>query len=142
MHPKAIGDRTAAMVLGRLAGLYESVLIPFGENTRYDLVVGEGGRFLKVQCKTGRLTSGAVRFKVCSMYYHHPNKWGKTMSTRPYTGEVDFFGVYCPDTDTVYLVPSADVEYCHNSVALRVTPPKNNQAKRVRWAADYEITPG
>jgi hypothetical protein len=76
------------------------------------------------------------------MYYHHPNKWGKTMSTRPYTGEVDFFGVYCPDTDTVYLVPSADVEDCHNSVALRVTPPKNNQAKRVRWAADYEITPG
>jgi hypothetical protein len=130
------------MVLGRLAGIYESVLIPFGENTRYDLVVEDCGRFLKVQCKTGRLTSGSVRFRVCSMYYHHPDKRGKRSSSRPYTGEVDFFGVHCPDTDAVYLVPAGDVEDCINMVTLRVSPPKNNQVKKVRWAADYEIRPG
>jgi hypothetical protein len=130
------------MVLGRLAGIYESVLIPFGENTRYDLVVEEAGRFLKVQCKTGRRREGSIRFRVCSFYYHHPDKRGKPFSSRPYTGEVDCFGVYCPDNDVVYLVPANEVADCRNMVTLRLVPPRNNQVKKIRWASDYEIKPG
>jgi len=43
-----------------------AVLVPFGENTRYDLVIDDGERLARVQCKTGRLRSGAIVFKVCS----------------------------------------------------------------------------
>ena len=43
-----------------------------------------------------------------------------------------------PDTDTVYLVPIDDVGP-HTSAYLRVEPAKNNQAKGVRWAMDYEV---
>ena len=50
-----------------------AVSVPFGENTRCDVVIDEGWRLARVQCKTGRLRQGAVRFKVCSVYAHHPN---------------------------------------------------------------------
>ena len=49
------------------------VLISFGENTRYDLVVDRGNQLRRVQCKTGRLRHGAVVFRTCSSYAHHPN---------------------------------------------------------------------
>ena len=59
------------------------------------------------------------------------NKW------RPYRDDVDYFGVYCPDTDAVYLVPISDVP--DRGACLRVKPTKNNQAKGVRWAKDYVL---
>ncbi len=49
------------------------LLVPFGENTRYDLVFFDGSRFARVQCKTGRLRDGAVIFRTSSSYAHHPN---------------------------------------------------------------------
>ncbi len=40
----------------------------------------------------------AVRFAVCSCYGHHL----RTKDVRrDYQGQVDYFGVYCPDTATV-----------------------------------------
>ena len=72
-HPKIVGDRTQLAVM---AALYEAgygLYVPFGENTRCDLIIERGDELLRVQCKTGRLRQGAVRFKVCSVYAHHPN---------------------------------------------------------------------
>lgn len=58
-HPKLIGDASTAMVLARLVQTGKLVLLPFSENQRYDLVIDEGDRFVRVQCKTGRLRQGA-----------------------------------------------------------------------------------
>ena len=57
-----------------------------------------------------------------------------------YKGEVEFFGVYCPETDAVYLVPIEDVNTTR-VCSLRVTPAKSNQRKKVRWAKDYVLVP-
>jgi hypothetical protein len=59
-HPKDKGDRTtlAVMLALRVAGY--AVLMPFGENTRYDLVIDDGETFSRIQCKTGRLRDGVV----------------------------------------------------------------------------------
>jgi hypothetical protein len=46
------------------AGL--DIYLPFGENTRADLIIDDGGRLSRVQCKSGRLRDGAVRFSTCS----------------------------------------------------------------------------
>ncbi len=135
LHPKAIGDRTAAMVLGRLAGIYESVLLPFGENTRYDLVIDDGVRLSRVQCKRGRLRGGAVRWAACSSYAHHDNPRERR---RDYLGQVDFFGIYCPGTESVYLVPIEDAQVRREG-ALRVNPPRNGQRRFIRQAQKYEI---
>lgn len=110
-------------------------LVPFGENTRYDLVLELGSCLARVQCKTGRLRNGAVLFATCSSYGHHRNP---QTARRDYTGQVDYFAVYCPETAGVYLVPIAELPVRVQG-ALRVTPPRNNQRRHIRFAADYEI---
>jgi hypothetical protein len=134
-HPKNVGDRStlAAMIALHQAGYV--VLMPFGENTRYDLVIERLGGFSRVQCKTGRVLRGSVTFKPASSYYHHPTPNPPSKHCR---GQVDFFADYCRETSGVYLVPIADAPQ-NNTASLRLSPPRNNQSKHVRWAADYEI---
>ena len=134
-HPKTIGDETTLAVMTALQRADVAVLLPFGENTRYDLVIDDGATFSRVQCKTGRLRDGAVRFNVCSCYGHHQRP-GE--SRRGYRGQIEFFGVYCPETTGVYLVPIAEVPL-RCQAALRVDEPRNNQRQRIRRASDYEI---
>ena len=118
-----------------LRGLGLSVLVPLGENTCYDLVIDDGSSFARVQCKTGRLRSGAVRWSMCSNYAHHPNP---QVRQRDYQGEVDFFGVYCPETAGVYLIPISDLPIRRKG-ALRVEEPRNGQRKFIRYAHHFEI---
>jgi hypothetical protein len=135
-HPKDVGDRTtlAAMLALREAGYVVSV--PFGENTRYDLLIDDGARIARVQCKSGQLVSGVVRFKTASSYAHHR---APRTARRHYHGEIDYFAVYCRDNCGVYLVPIDDVPTTCEA-RLRVDPPRNRQRKRIRNAASYQLT--
>ena len=134
-HPKDIGDRSMLAILTVLRELGCGLYLPFGENTRSDIILERGGELARVQCKTGRLRGGAVRFAVCSTYGHHPKP---KVVRRDYRGDVDYFAVYCPETTAAYLIPIADLPL-KRQACLRVDPPRNNQRERVRFAADYEI---
>ena len=127
------------MVLARLVQAGKQVLTPFVENVRYDLAIDEGDRFVRVQCKTGRLRKGVVIFAACSSTYHHPANQGTRVYAYNYRGEADVFGVYCPETDAVYLVPVDEVGLRRGS--LRVEPTLNSQSKRIRWASGFELHP-
>ncbi len=131
-HPVDVGQRTEAVVLAELVRRGHDVLVPFGTNHRYDLVVDLGDRFLRVQCKTGRLRRGCVVFNARSTRTN-------TVSchSRDYRGEVDAFAVHCPGTGGTYVVPIDDA--MATDVALRVAPPENGQHKGIRWARDYEL---
>ncbi len=111
------------------------IYVPFGENTRIDLILENGSGLRRVQCKTGQYRGGAVRFRTCSSYAHHPNP---KILRRDYVGEVDDFAVFCPDLGAVYLIPIDDLP-SRSSATLRVDPPRNNQLKRVRFARTYEV---
>ena len=52
-------------------------------------------------------------------------------------GEIDFFGVYCPPREEVYLVPVGDVP--ERAAHLRLALTRNGQVKGVRWAVDYRL---
>ncbi len=134
-HPKVIGDRSQLAIMFALRDLGLGVYLPFGENTRCDLIVEDGVGLSRVQCKTGRLRRGAIRFAVCSCYGHHRNPG---QSRRTYAGQVEFFAVYCPETEGVYLVPIDDVPL-KSEAALRVEPSRNHQRRNIRRADDYEI---
>jgi hypothetical protein len=134
-HPKDVGDHSQLAIMLALRQLGYELYVPFGENTRTDVVIDDGRSLARVQCKTGRLRNGAVMFATASTYAHHRNR---RMGRRSYRGEIDFFGVYCPDTRAVYLVPIADVATTTGAM-LRVTAPRNGQARRIRLAAPYEI---
>ena len=127
----ARGDVAEALVLAALVRAGKHVLIPWSER-RYDLVIDEGGRFLRVQVKCGWLKRGAVCFNTASLAYHIG------AGARPYSGEIDLFAVYCPQTGKVYLVPIADVA-TGRQASLRVDPSGNGQSKGIRWARDFEL---
>ena len=131
-HPVDVGLRSEAAILAALVKRGYAVLLPFGVNQRYDLVLDLGERFVRVQCKTGRMRNGSVQFKTQSV---STNTRGSTL--RGYQGEVEAFLVYCPETDGTYLVPVE--EATRSQMALRVNSSLNRQCRRVHWASDYEL---
>ena len=108
------------------------MLVPFGDNSRYDLVVEQDGKFTRIQCKTGKLKRGAIVFAVASSQYHRGGK------RRSYRGQVDAFGVFCPDNAKTYIIPIDDLPIVREG-KLRLASPKNSQVKGIRWATQYEI---
>jgi hypothetical protein len=134
-HPKDVGDRSALAIIWGLRARGYAILIPFGENTRYDLVIDDGERLSKVQCKTGRLRNGTITFHTYSSYAHHPNP---KQRFRRYGYSVDYYGIYCPDNGGVYLIPATELAN-HFVGSLRVEPTRNGQRRRIRFAALYEI---
>lgn len=130
-----IGEISRTQIIAALTLQGKTVLLPMGDHQRYDLVIDEGGTFLRVQCKTGRLLRGAIAFNPCSI--DSRNKQGGCIRRGYGEEEIDCFGVYCPDNRTCYLVPVTDA--ARTGCFLRVDAPRNGQKTRIRWAVDYEI---
>jgi hypothetical protein len=105
------------------------VLVPFGDGHPFDLVLHIDGSFVRVQCKRAWRRGGCLVFNWRST--DHGNGPGS------YVGLADAFGVYFPPTDSVYLVPIDGVASFEGR--LRLEPARNNQRKRTRLAADFEI---
>lgn len=126
------GELSQAKVMATLLEKGKVILLPFGDNQRYDLVIDEGGTLVRVQVKTGRVKASGdtIVFNTCS---NHPGP-----GRRPYKGEADMFGIYCPETATVYMVPVAD---CGATEAhLRIAAPRSLvNRSTIRWAKDYEL---
>jgi hypothetical protein len=136
--PNDIGAITLAHVVAALTAAGWNVLFSCIRVRRYDLVIEDPeGRFYRVQCKTGYVRSGAVFFPTQSLRAaKKETEWRRIAAN--YQGEIEYFGVYCPDNGKVYLVPIEDVPN-RTGCNLRIDPPKNNQRKRIRWAREYEV---
>jgi PD-(D/E)XK endonuclease len=134
-NTKRVGDISELRVMCDLVEAGYLVSIPFGENHRYDLIIEKDFVLSRVQVKTGRLRKGVVLF---NCYSSHTHRGGA--ATRMYTGEVEFFGVYCPDTDCTYLLPLSEMPVQQGM--LRVAPPRNGQIKGLRWARNYILGKG
>jgi hypothetical protein len=132
VNSKSKGILSEVKVIARLVETGRAVSIPFGDNSRYDLVVEEpDGKLVRVQIKSGRLRKGCVRFYSCSTN-------GFTGEYRGYRGQVDVFMVYCPDNGRIYRVPVEDVG--ETSVLLRVSPPKRSERGcKFNWAKEFEF---
>lgn len=128
---KSIGDVAEASVLAALIRTGRKVLLPFGENHRYDLVIDDGGQFLRVQVKAGRYRRGAITFRSVSNHHH------RNGSFRGYQGEADLFGVFCAETNEVYLVPVDEAPV--GQVSLRRDPSTYGNQYTPRLAEQYRI---
>jgi hypothetical protein len=132
---KAVGDVSEAVVLAELLKAGKSVLLPFGERHKYDLVVDEDGVFRRVQCKTGRIIKGTLTFNTCSVV--RDAKLKKFVRRYYKHTDVDFFGVYCPDNKKAYLIPFGDVAKTVGS--FRITPSNISTGMGGKLAAQYEL---
>ena len=131
----SIVDISESAIITRFLQLGYVVLTPYGGNQRYDLVIEDAeGQFWRVQCKTGWVDESGtlIRFNTANA-----NVTGKNRQSRHYRGQCDYFAVYCEELNKVYLIPVDQVGTA--SANLRLVPAKNNQAKNVRRAQDYEL---
>ena len=131
-HPVDVGLRTEGAILGELVRRGYQVLLPFGQNQRYDLVLDMDGSFMRAQCKTGRLRNGCVIFSAQSVRSNT-----RKAVFRHYKEDVELFLVHCPETDRIYAIPIEEVTRSHGT--LRIDPTSNGQEKYVRWARDFEL---
>lgn len=106
---------------------------PFNDE-RYDLIFDCGDRLLRVQCKWVRRIGDVI---VGRLYTSRRGPDG--LINRKYAaGEFEAFALYCPDTDSCYLLPAeAFVE--RRQVHLRLCRSRNNQRLGVNWAHDFEF---
>jgi len=129
------GDITEFEVMAALARTGKTLLRPVSSATRYDVLIdNHDGTFTRVQCKTGRLRNGCVVFGTCSISGHNTRH-------NHYHGQIDAFGVHCPETGETYLVPIGDLSSRTTVAYLRRTPAKNGQQRRIRAARPYVISP-
>ena len=134
-HTKSKGDLG---VLKAQIDLFEqgfTLFTPLTEHSPFDLVAYRGGKFLRIQVKYRTVDKHGkidVKFSTC---------WTDRNGTHTVPvdkAEVDFFCVYCPDTDECYYL---DPDEFRTNATLRVRAPKNRQSKFVRFAADFRRVP-
>jgi PD-(D/E)XK endonuclease len=128
---KTIGDISEAHVILALRKRGYDVLLPLGENHRYDLAIDDGEKLARVQVKTGRVRGGVIRYNCSSCHAHRGG------TARPYFGQIEYLAVYCPETGKVYILPER--ELTATRAHLRLSAPRNNMRKTIRWARDFEL---
>lgn len=134
-HTKDKGDLGVAKAYADLVAKGFDVLFPATEHAPFDLVAYAEGTFHRVQVKYRSARAGAVSVNLRSTW---TDRHGVHSSPIDKDG-VDLLCIYCPDTDECYYLRLAD----HNaSVALRITPAKNGQQKRILDASAHRELPG
>jgi hypothetical protein len=79
------------------------VSIPFGSGAPYDLMVDTGKRTYRIQVKTAWYRKGCVIFRGSRRV-----REALPYKARAYSeDEVDYFAVYYPHADSIYVVPRA-----------------------------------
>ena len=129
---KVKGEIGESMILAELISKGMFVSIPFGENQRYDMIIDNGTRLFKVQCKTAwfkKNKKDVLIFQTTSCW-----KGGR----QNYIDEIDLFAVYSEETKKVYII-FIDEAPSGGDMKLRLLETKNNQSKNVNWAYDYEL---
>jgi PD-(D/E)XK nuclease superfamily protein len=125
LNTTAKGDIAEQAIVLALMAAGRTVLRPISNGLRYDLLIDNfDGTFTRVQCKTGMLKrAGTVlNFRAYNADARRPNGV-------PYHGQVDAFGVYCPNDGRVYFVPIAEIGSITSEVSLRQPTAGANQER-------------
>lgn len=128
MTPSQVGERAEAAVVDALIQIGKAVYLPTGASGRCDLLFEDDAGLHRVQVKNGVLRGEIVCFRTASNTKNRP---------KDYRGEVDFFGVYCHELRSAFLVPVEDAPL--RAGYLRLTPPRNGQRRGIRWADQYQL---
>jgi len=128
------GELSELEIATALARAGRRVLRPLSAGLRYDLAVDNGdGTLCRIQCKTGILRDGFIEFNVVSFDGRRPNGVS-------YVGQIDAFGIHCPQNGRSYLVPLTALHASVSKGRLRVLPAKNRQVSGISLAEAFEIT--
>lgn len=99
------------------------VSIPYGEDSKYDLILDDGEKLMRVQCKFAHLSADGNIISITCM----------SNNKKYLPGTVDYYATV--HKGKCYLIPYVDQKI----ISLRLTPPKSNQKELIRFAHDYFI---
>lgn len=133
-HTKEKGDLGVAKAYCDLIEKGYIVLFPTTEHAPFDLVAYDGSRFIRIQVKYRSAVNGCLLVNLITWWADKNGSHGKPIDKR----QVDVFCVYCPETDRCYYFRAQEV---NTSLTLRISPPRNNQSKNVKFADDYAGVP-
>ena len=128
---KQKGNLTELQVITYLYSLGYQCSLPYGENSRYDLIADIDGKLIKIQVKTSSIKSNnsdAIEFSCRSSRINSKG----TINTRYTKNEIDYFATFWKDQ--CYLIP---VEECSTRKTLRFQYPSSRQKKHISLAQDY-----
>jgi hypothetical protein len=132
LTPSQKGAVAEAAIAAAAIELGLTVLRPPCEGRRYDLVIDLEPELLRVQCKLARRVDGAL---VVGLQTNRCTPGGY-ISTSYSSEEIDAIGAYSPELRECFLVSIAEIS-ARRAIHLRLDPPRNNQLRGVKWAADY-----
>lgn len=132
--PNHKGNVAELAFAAEAAQLGLTVYAPLTEHGRADLVLGIGGRLLRVQCKWANKKNDVV-FINLQTSRRGPNGYVRTTYS---ADEVDAIGAYCDDLKTSFLVP-IDLTEGKSAISLRLAPARNGQRAALNWAEQYRL---
>jgi hypothetical protein len=128
---KQKGDLAELKVATDLVTQGYRILLPFGEDHSYDLVIDDGGTLQRVQVKHTRSDGRVVNVRCFS----HSLTNGRVRATKHYTSEhIDWIAVWDAATDRCLYIAASMLGAGRNSFFLRYDAPRNNQRQRIHWA--------
>ncbi len=131
LSSKQKGNLTELQCISAFYELGYQCSIPYGENSRYDLIADIDGKLIKVQCKTSKeIEQGVIEFSCRSCRSNTQSN----LQRRYTADEIDYFATFW--NGKCYIVPISE---CSVSKKLRFIPPKNGQKVGVNYAKNYEI---
>lgn len=131
-HTKEKGDIGLYAVQLDLSKKKFKVFTSNSEHVPFDIIAyKENGVFLRIQVKYRKAVRGKI--DICSR-----TSWTDKNGTHTKAydkKEIDFFAIYCPDTNKCYYMP---IDIFNKAFSLRINDTKNNQKIGVNLAKDFE----
>ena len=139
MNKKELGLVGESGILHKFKRHRIDTYIPYGDNTRADLIADFGGKPQRIQIKTSTVSNDeVVLFRPTQSTYKVIN--GKLDCKRKkYTSdEIDYFALYDYNSDRAFLININELKN-NNTIILRYTEPKNGQKTKINYADDYDF---
>lgn len=131
-YTKIIGDIGVSMVVTEFSKHRINVLLPYDDNSPYDIVIYVNNEFFKIQVKTTeQIVDNCMIFKTCK---NDPYNKKVTLYTKD---EVDYFAFYCIENEWCGLMSYED--YCSKETRIRTKLPNNNQIEKSKLMVDYNF---
>lgn len=135
---KKKGDLAELKIAADLAERGCKIYFPFGEDSDSDLIAELGDEFHRVQVKHAT-SDGLVVLVRCRS---HSLTNGRVRQTKRYTAaSIDWLATFDCTTGRCFYVPAVELGTGRSLLHLRLSAPRNNQRRGIRYASDYENFP-
>ncbi len=108
---KKIGNFSELQIMKEIENQGKKILLPYGDNQRYDVLFEENNNFYRVQVKT--VNKKGEHFRISS--------FTKNGESKNYVNDIEYFGVYNRLNNKSYLIPIDEINKQNTSNTFNLT---------------------